>query len=1084
MGKSLFDSRITDWLASEPASAAASAGGPKPVGDPILVINGDSADVEVVFRDISAAQLAVWIDRQGLRGVTADDFTINELATAAGTTRTFLAGSLPRELLDALANTEDDIGAALITARPLAFSTNAGSVTSEGDVAEHSDDARANFFVDGTGIKVGVLSDSMNASGSSVTYADDIASGDLPAAGVEILQDAASGSDEGRAMAQIVHDVAPGADIAFHTAFAGQANFAQGIVDLFNVGSQVIVDDVIYFAEPFFQDGIIAQAVDTVVAGNASYYSSAGNNGDDGFSDVFNDSGIDGSTIAALSAATGGGALGSLHDWNDDPTIFSPYVELTAPSFSGFTLSFQWDEPFASAGGAGSTSDLDIFVTQVTDAGLPTESESVVDLGFSSNVGADAVEIVGVNGVSGTTTYRIYITEFDAPDTVAANFLAGVFFGSSGFFEEDFTPQIIGAGGALVDAPQFGAPTSFGHANAAGAQSVGASAWFNTPAFNAGLTEARLNSFSSLGGYDILFDAAGNRLAAPDVRDTVDYVAPDGGNNTFFGGDSGADADSLPNFFGTSAAAPHAAAVAALLLEADGSLTPAQLEALLEGTASPISLDNAGRPVGSSFVGTGLIDANAAMIALAPTIAIDDLVGTDEDTSFSGDVLADNGLGADFDLDATLSVSAVNGQPGDVGTQVTLASGALLTVNADGTFDYDPNGQFEALNTGDTATDSFTYTISDGGTGSDTATVTLTIDGVDEPFIPIIGTPGNDTLIGTPADEFIDGLAGNDSLNGKGGNDSVVGGDGNDTVRGQDGDDTVEGGAGADQVRGDDGADLLDGGPGNDNVQGGLGNDTIIGGPGVDLLKGDAGDDQITDLEDGNRLFGGSGNDTLTSGDFDDTVRGDVGIDVISTAGGNDKVFGGRDDDVIDLGDGDDRAQGDDGNDMIFGGAGLDRMEGNAGDDTILGGDGNDSLIGKSGADVLLGEAGDDRVDAGTGNDLVEGGAGNDFIRGGAGLDTLDGGIDNDTIDGGADNDVYVISLGDGVDELVNFDRLGGDDVIEFRGFGTDFDEAAEILAASSQVGSDVLIDFGTGQLVTLVNVQLADFAADDITFG
>ncbi len=88
-----------------------------------------------------------------------------------------------------------------------------------------------------------------------------------------MLDDSACpGTDEGRAMLQIVHDVAPGASLAFNTAFLGTANFAQGIVNLANSGSKVIVDDVIYFAEPMFQDGIIAQAVDTVKGNGVAYF--------------------------------------------------------------------------------------------------------------------------------------------------------------------------------------------------------------------------------------------------------------------------------------------------------------------------------------------------------------------------------------------------------------------------------------------------------------------------------------------------------------------------------------------------------------------------------------------------------------------------------------------------------------------------------------------------------------------------------------------------------------------------------------------------------------------------------------------
>ena len=123
--------------------------------------------------------------------------------------------------------------------------------------------------------------------------------------------------------------------------------------------------------------------------------------------------------------------------------------------------------------------------------------------------------------------------------------------------------------------------------------------------------------------------------------------------------------------------------------------------------------------------------------------AADDALMTMFDGSISGSVLADNDFGADRDAEGDqFNVTAVNGQTASVGSQITLPSGALLTLNADGTYTYDPNGQFDSLSAGQTTTDSFTYTITDTVTvapgvsidpsvtsQSDTATVTITILG-------------------------------------------------------------------------------------------------------------------------------------------------------------------------------------------------------------------------------------------------------------------------------------------------------------------------------------------------------------------
>ena len=133
-------------------------------------------------------------------------------------------------------------------------------------------------------------------------------------------------------------------------------------------------------------------------------------------------------------------------------------------------------------------------------------------------------------------------------------------------------------------------------------------------------------------------------------------------------------------------------------------------------------------------------------------VAVDDAVSTDEETVLNGNVLAANPETPDIDPDGDpLTVSEVNGVAADVGNQITLASGALLRVNANGTFDYDPNGQFESLAEGETTLDTFSYTVSDGNGGSDTAMVDVTITGVNGPPLAVddaVSTDDNSTLNG------------------------------------------------------------------------------------------------------------------------------------------------------------------------------------------------------------------------------------------------------------------------------------------------------------------------------------------------
>ena len=107
----------------------------------------------------------------------------------------------------------------------------------------------------------------------------------------------------------------------------------------------------------------------------------------------------------------------------------------------------------------------------------------------------------------------------------------------------------------------------------------------------------------------------------------------------------------------------------------------------------------------------------------------DDAETTSEDRVL--DVPAAGVLANDVDIDGdSLTVTEVNGDSADVGSQITLPSGALLTLNTDGSFSYDPNGVFDGLDTGDSDTDTFDYTADDGNGGTGTATVTITINGV------------------------------------------------------------------------------------------------------------------------------------------------------------------------------------------------------------------------------------------------------------------------------------------------------------------------------------------------------------------
>jgi hypothetical protein len=161
--------------------------------------------------------------------------------------------------------------------------------------------------------------------------------------------------------------------------------------------------------------------------------------------------------------------------------------------------------------------------------------------------------------------------------------------------------------------------TIYGHANAAGAEAVGAAAYFETPAY--GVNPPLLESFSSAGPTAIRFNTAGALIS--DARaDKPEITAPDGTNTTFFGSDY--EPDGYPNFFGTSAAAPHAAAVAALMLNAKSTATPAQIYSKLEATAIDM-----GTPGFDNNSGFGLIQADAAINSLLPVELVSFIASVD-----------------------------------------------------------------------------------------------------------------------------------------------------------------------------------------------------------------------------------------------------------------------------------------------------------------------------------------------------------------------------------------------------------------------------------------------------------------------
>ncbi|MEP6862461.1 MAG: S8 family serine peptidase [Deltaproteobacteria bacterium] len=441
---------------------------------------------------------------------------------------------------------------------------NGGSVISAGVVAHGADLARKQYAADGTGVTVGVLSDSDDGKEAA------IASGDLPADTITVPgQDGRPGAGEGTAMMEIVHDMAPGAKLAFATAFNGPDSMADNIRALrFTYHADVIVDDVIYYEENPYQDDIIAAAVDDVVADGAVYVSSAGNEGnyDDGTSGTW-----EGDFKAAGALATLPSGY-TVHSFGDK--VISDRIEV-----GGGPLVLQWSDP-SSLDAPMSSNDYDLFVL---DEDLRNVLVASTDLQDGAGLPA---EYLGYNIPAGL---RVVVAKH--PNAEPRALRATIYNGELGLSTEGAT---------------------FGHNSANGALGAAAVnvAEANGAAFVAGPTTP-IELYSSDGPRRVFYDRNGNAFNTNKVT-----FASGGGQTRNKPDIAGADgvATTLPSttglnpFFGTSAAAPHVGAVAALVKSVVPGATPDQIKTAL--TSGALDIEAAGR---DRDAGAGLAWAPGAL---------------------------------------------------------------------------------------------------------------------------------------------------------------------------------------------------------------------------------------------------------------------------------------------------------------------------------------------------------------------------------------------------------------------------------------------------------------------------------------
>ena len=479
---------------------------------------------------------------------------------------------------------------------------NVGSAENQADESMRADIARSLFSTDGSGVTVGVLSDSFNDTIGGViagagcdrilTASDSQTSADLPNQVVLLDNGGGGGTDEGAGMAELIHDVAPGAELSFHTAFNGEADFADAITELVNCGADVVVDDVIYFAEPMFQDGFVAQAAQQAHDAGVPYFSSAGNNGTNGVNEVFTDV-APGTDDQQFDPNVSGNDFHQF-DGGDE------FATVTIPDNCQVRFVLQWNQPYSGSLGPGPNTDLDIYACTAKDPATCNTFSINQQGNCDGSRSGNPVEIMPVLNTSGSSqNYHIAVDHFCGPD--GADVTEAIEF-------RIVTYESCGAA-VTYEANVFDQPQIYGHAAAEGVNGT-AAVFYGEVDFDGDVDappgQINVEPFSSLGGdLPFYFDGDGTPLAGGvQTRFKPDITAPDGGNTSFFGNDIGFDADNDPNFFGTSAAAPNAAAVAALMLSSSNALPSNAVRQVMQASAVDIESNGV-----DPLSGAGLVEA-------------------------------------------------------------------------------------------------------------------------------------------------------------------------------------------------------------------------------------------------------------------------------------------------------------------------------------------------------------------------------------------------------------------------------------------------------------------------------------------
>lgn len=520
------------------------------------------------------------------------------------------------------------LGAAPAVAAPAAGSS-CRTIPVDADPVLRSDLARLDFGVDGTGVRVGIISNSFFLNSTNSTLEENVADGLLPGPGnpcgyqtpvdvaLEAPSEMTSSDDEGRGMAQLVHGVAPGAEIVFASAVT-QGGMDAALSKLKERDVDVIVDDMSVYNESWFQESQTSQTIDGLVAQGITYFSAAANE-----------------TVLAQNPPAGVPST-PVNGWQtaayrpaDCEEPLKSYIHQQLP-----------DEVF-------DCMDFDV------DAGVDTENTYTVGLQSLLPPGATTAGlegwlqwgepfkgvqtpfqlIVAATDLQGEVSYFVS-SEYQAGDPVSTIpvILDSQQYGDTVSLDMSLVryteAPLVGNTPPVsflftANGPQWIDSVEYWQSNASdtvgrtvtghnGAPSV------ITVAATDGTDDDRIDYYSSLGPvtYYLTPETASgqaSRLEAPEVHARPVLMSVDNIRNSVLSTPT-----STPGVFrfrGTSAASPNAAAVAALALQLNPALSPSDIRRLMVDTATPLRSPYATIPERDS-VGAGLLDAYAMLGAV------------------------------------------------------------------------------------------------------------------------------------------------------------------------------------------------------------------------------------------------------------------------------------------------------------------------------------------------------------------------------------------------------------------------------------------------------------------------------------